>query len=195
MSRKKRNPGGNRNPKLSPQNYIRQKVRNLPIEVCYITPDWDVKGMAKIVVVRTHKNGNKTLGIFLIDLFCLGIKDTFYSFNIPASTVENYFLQDMELEKIDYDTVHNIIYGAADYASGLGIEPYADWKLTQYILEANNGAIPKILIEFGKNGKPCFMSGPHDDSNRINKILNILDRNVGTGNYNFMIPTSEYDEF
>lgn len=62
----------NANQKLSPENYIRQKARSLPIYECWITSNWKNSGLASICISRIHSNGNLTLGMYLVDLYCLG---------------------------------------------------------------------------------------------------------------------------
>ncbi|WP_153800722.1 hypothetical protein [Foetidibacter luteolus] len=64
--------------KLSPKKYIETKARSLPIYRCYATQDWEATKMASVVVMRRHVNGNVTVGFYLVDLMCLGIKDTFF---------------------------------------------------------------------------------------------------------------------
>ena len=66
---------------LSPKKYIETKVRNLPIYKCLVNKDWDEARIAEIIVMRKHANGNVTAGVYLVDLLCLGIKDTFFFFN------------------------------------------------------------------------------------------------------------------
>ena len=63
------------------QNYIETKVPTLPIYKCLVTNVWKEAGEAGVIVMCRHVNGNVTAGIYLVDLICLGIKDTFYIFN------------------------------------------------------------------------------------------------------------------
>jgi len=58
---------------LSPENYIRQKARNLTIAECFITPGWEESGECNILIARKHVSGNYTVGFYLVDTFCLGI--------------------------------------------------------------------------------------------------------------------------
>ena len=67
--------------RLSPEKYIRTRVRTLPVGDCYLNSDWLQAGKAMITVTRVHINGNITFGMYLVDLFCLGIKDTMWDFN------------------------------------------------------------------------------------------------------------------
>lgn len=54
----------NQQPKLSPENYIRQKARTLPIHECYISDDIYEVGEASIIVARRHENGKITIGFY-----------------------------------------------------------------------------------------------------------------------------------
>lgn len=68
---------------LSPENYIRQKGRSLPIHECLINTDWKQANTANILICRLQPSGKYTVGIYLVDLLCLGVKDTNYFFNLP----------------------------------------------------------------------------------------------------------------
>ena len=50
-------------------------------------------------------------------------------------------------------------------------------------------------IPLGKDGKPLFVNGPYDN---VDRIIRILDRNVGQGNYEVLIflqdPTEGWSE-
>ena len=138
---------------LSPENYVKTKVRTLPIDSCFINNDWKEAGIANIFVIRKHTTGKITFGVYLVDLFALGVKNTFFNFNQPEEILndilnENYIM-------IDYNTAHNIIYGGVEFAEENGFKTHKDFKkITQYILEPDDEGIPIIAIEFGKGGKP-----------------------------------------
>jgi len=151
---------------LSPEKYIRQKARLLPILECYVNKEWQNIGMAQIIVCRKHTIGNVTLGFYLVDTFALGVKDSFFRFNIsPAeyadlvNTLKQNFKTDNadELIKTEYVTVHNIIYGALEFAKEYGYKPCKEFDTTQYILEEDTEEIELIEFEFGKNGKPLLI--------------------------------------
>lgn len=86
---------------------------------------------------------------------------------------------------IEYNTifVHNLIYGAIDYADELGFEPQKDFKVSEYLLNPDLISDGIDKIKFGKNGKPFFIQGPDDN---VTKIINQLDKVVGEGNYLYM---------
>ena len=68
---------------LSPENYLKQKARSLKIGKCYISDGFDDVGEGHIIVTRLHTGGNVSVGVFLVDKYCLGVKDSFYRLRMP----------------------------------------------------------------------------------------------------------------
>ncbi|MCX6257048.1 MAG: hypothetical protein NTW49_03985 [Bacteroidia bacterium] len=149
---------------LSPENYIRTRARNLEIGDCYINEGWKICGLAQIIITRRHSNGNITIGVYLVDLYALGVKDSFFRFNISAEKLEDMISQiesssamNEKLIKTDYVLAHNIIYGAVEFADEYGYKPCREFDLTRFILEEDTEEIELIEIEFGKNGQPLLI--------------------------------------
>lgn len=63
---------------------IRQ-ARNYPIEGCWVLKNWRSAGISPIAVARRQPNGNVVFGNFLVDYWCLGVKNVFCNADIPAS--------------------------------------------------------------------------------------------------------------
>lgn len=158
---------------------------------CLISEGWKEAGEADIVISRQHKSGNYTLGVYLVDMYCLGVKDTFYKYNISR----NEYLSIKEgypFEPITYNEAHNIIYGAIAYTEDLGIDPHPDFDITQYVLEEDSEDIPLIEYEFGKDGKPFLVVSSRKDEN---KYVSILNKNVGEGNFDFILRIDDEDDY
>jgi hypothetical protein len=180
----------------SPENYIRTRARNLEIFECLINPDWKERGIADVVVARKHTNGNITAAIYLVDLFCLGVKDTMYLFN-EIEAVYREKLQPVEdvnpFIKIEYILAHNIIYAAIEFAGDYGFVPHKDFNsVTKYLLEEDTDDVELIDIECGQDGKPSYFQGLDDTKATVARIIKQLERTAGRGNFNF---TVDYDEF
>jgi hypothetical protein len=183
---------------VSPKNYILTgRARKLPIAECWISSDWKEQGLITIVVARQHTTGNMTFGIYLVDMYCLGLKNTNAVFSKPhydyEALLEDMYSQHEEgRERIDYVLAHNIIYGAIAYAEDLGFKPEKDWALSQFILEEDTDDIELIEVEFGKDGQPFFISGPYDN---VNSIIAKLDKSVGAGNYHYLAELQGLSDF
>ena len=174
---------------MSPTKYFTSgRARQLPIEECWISPDWKEAGICTVVVARKHTTGNVTFGVYLMDTFCLGLKNTYAVFNRTQFDYDD-IMSDMYAQHggripIDYALAHNIVYGGIAYAEDLGLKPHKDWATSQFILEEDTEDIELIDVEFGKDGKPFFISGPYDN---VGKIKARLDASVGEGNYTYLM--------
>lgn len=196
MAKKKsKNKGkGQQQPALSPYRFMREKARALPIGKCYIAPsDWQKEGMAHVIVSRVRPSGNLVMAIFLVDTFCLGVKDADYYENITTSDFEEYlnnYKNGMELEEISYNEAHNIIYGAMAFAEEGGIKPVKEFNPAGYILEEDTEDIPLIEYDFGKNGKHFLMVNP---DRKEMPYYHILKENLGD-DFEFVLPYGDEDD-
>jgi hypothetical protein len=168
---------------LSPKKYIQRRARLLPVDKCYVNVGWEESRMANVVITRRHVNGKLTGGIYLIDLLCLGVKDTSWFFNIS----EDDFLEripDLEekFEEVGYNLAHNIVYAGHDFALEFDIDPHKDFAVSKFILNEDNDDIPIIDIAVGDDGVPHLMTyHPNEHLDALFK----LKKNAGEGNYHY----------
>ena len=175
-------------PKLSPAKYIRQKARDLPVYECLVNDGWEEGQLANVVVARQHTNGNITAGLFLVDLLCIGVKDTTWFFNISMlkyqEMIDNFMETSEGVDTIDYNLAHNIIYAGIEFAADYEFEPHKDFtSITQYILYEDSDNIPLIEIDCGMEGLPAYMQGPLHSKAEANRVIAQLERVAGPGNY------------
>ncbi|MFK8005099.1 MAG: hypothetical protein AB8H03_01955 [Saprospiraceae bacterium] len=183
--KKTKKKSSNSGKSLSMANYIKQAARKLKILECLAMPDWEESGITQIIVARQKPNGAVLAGFYVVDIFCLGIKNTMFQLFGLEDDYRDFI--DMNLSEnggmieIEPQLAFNLIYGAREYAEDLGFDPHQDFKLTEYILPDVED-VEYMDIEFGKDGKPFYMSGPFDN---VDKILNTLSKNVGAGNFEY----------
>ena len=89
-------------------------------------------------------------------------------------------------EKSPEELAHQIIYGAVDYAASLEFRPHRDFLLSQHILTPREEGPPNGGLEFGKDGMPLYVSGPHDDMGRIVKHL---EAKLGKDGFHYILVT------
>lgn len=174
--------------KLKPENYIRKIGRKLPIHECLIDKNWKEEGFSPVIISRKRANGNMIACTYVVDLHCLGVKETMFIHDIDSYSYEENIKQmgksmGVNFVKIDPILAFNIIYGAVEYAEDLGFSPHKDFtKTTEYLLDEVS-TVEYMEIEFGKEGKPSFVAGPYDNSEQV---LATLKKNVGEGNFDFI---------
>ena len=182
---------------LSPENYIRQKARNLPIHECYVQSNWQVSKMTTAVIARKHSNGNITMCIYLVDLACLGVKDSFFRFNIDTEEYNNLLEKistNEQLIPVSYELAHNIVYSALAYADELGFKPCKEFsQTTRFMLEEDTDDVELIEIECGINGKPMYIGTGFESDFEVRKITQQLEKAVGIGNFEYMIQNGGFD--
>src|ERR1700722_11860329 len=140
----------------SPENYIKTQARQLPVIECWITREWQSNGISNIIVARGHKNGNVTAGIYLVDTYCLGVKDAGYEFNLPPADYKYLKNHAGDIEACEYVLAHNIIYGAIAFAEDYGFKPHKDFAIAQHILEEDDDDVELMELEFGFEGEPYY---------------------------------------
>jgi Calcium binding len=172
---------------LSPLRYVRQASR-YPIEGCWAQQGWDQNGLAVVVIARRQPNGNIVFGNYLVDYYCLGVKDTYFNADIPPGQFRNDALPTMYRTagkpiKILPDLAHEIIYGGIEFAGRFGFRPHRDFAQSQSILDPPDAHPRTGKVTFGKDGKPFFVSGPYDN---VDAVMRQLARTAGEGNYDFL---------
>ncbi|MDD3322606.1 MAG: hypothetical protein PHS59_14300 [Paludibacter sp.] len=183
---------------LSPENYIRQKSRNLPIYLCRINSDWEFTRLASILVARSHSNGNISFSFYLVDLGCLGVKDSMYYFNMPIGEFNDYideFEEKLPCETIPYELAHNIIFAGLEFAEEYGFKPCKEFTtVTKYMLEEDTDDIELIEIEVGDDEQPLYINNGYENPAKANLIVNQLKKTAGEGNYTYIDNVNYYDE-
>lgn len=170
--------------------HVRQ-ARNYPIEGCWIRPDWQEHGLAVIVIARRQPDGDIVFGNYLVDYYCLGLKDTYYNAGVSPGQFRRDYLPKMfpadPPVNISPALAHEIIYGGIEYAAKFGFRPHADFKLSLYILDPPDLHPRTGAVEFGHDGKPLYIEGPHDNTDAI---LRQLARTAGEGNFHYLMQIS-----
>lgn len=167
---------------ISPDKYIQTQARNLPINECLINSNWKESMMCSILISRTHNNGNRTGAVYLVDLYCLGVKEADSFFNqTPEENTEfkqEYFPEDF-FQSISYSLAHNIILAGIEFANDYGFKPCKGYtQRAQFILEEDTDAIELIEIECGSDNKPFIIAGD-DNREEAEKAHNHLLNTVG----------------
>lgn len=194
MAKKKKKKGTGQTAPLSPERYIREKARLLPVDRCLVNADWKDAGLADVIVIRRHTNGHFTLGAFLVDTFCRGVYDSFYKFNIDEEELEDMLdrIADhgQEMIEVGYAEAHNIVFGAIEFADEAGIKPCKEFALTQYLLEEDTDDVPLIEYDFGKEGKHWLFAHSNLEASRY---LPAMKKALGN-NYEVTIVDDDDDD-
>ncbi len=171
------------------QGRILQSSSKWPLHECLISTGWqDTTQISQVMLTRRAPDGRYAVGLFLVDLACLGVKDGYGRIFFTLSEYNRHREQVMAsqpLEPCDLDLAAKVIHTAIEYARGLGFEPHRDAVAALPILgEADPEAHPTSIPTGGPEGKPFYVQGPYDN---VRRILATLNRAVGPDGYHFLV--------
>ena len=148
-------------------------------------------GMGTVVISRTAPNGDIVMGVFLLDTFCLGVKSAFARVLLPHEYDEMIaqMRQGEMLQVVEPSYARKLVEESIVYAATLGFKPDPDYHTAKEIFGDIDASECTDQFTFGKEGKPFYMSGPLDSPLKRRQIVTTLEKNVGVGNFNFMIHT------
>ncbi len=154
----------------------------------HITKNWQQHGMAHVVVARISSDGSAAIGVFLLDVLCLGVKDAIYTPDVPASELEEAIaarLQEGQSERIHPTCAKSLVEGAVAYAEALGFAPHRDYRKARRVLSGLDAEMCPTDFVFGRDGRPCFIQGPHDTEERIDRVLAVLKARCGPDGFDY----------
>jgi hypothetical protein len=168
-----------------------RRARTFPIAGCWITSGWDQEdnsGLVEVVVAREQPDGAICFGTYLVDKYCLGLKNTFtragYSRRRFEDELHGKMFPESSPVACSPELAHQMVYASIDYAARFGFTPQEDFALSQYVLTPRGELEEPYDLVFGKDGKPFFIAGPYDDANLI---LRQLRMTAGEGNYHYLV--------
>jgi hypothetical protein len=126
---------------------------------------------------------------FLVDVFCLGVKDIFYREVSEAelrSRLET-LSETQDFVEVEPSRARRLIRDAAAYAAGLGLPAAKDTPLIEAIFGDVDANACTETFTFGKHGKPFYVSGPSDTPARVRTIRQALEKSCGTGNWDYLV--------
>jgi len=168
-----------------------QQAAGAPILHCCITACLWQTGIGQVFLSRLCPNGKVAFGAFLVDIYCLGVKNAMAEIVVREqydSMLYQKLQQEYGLVPLKPECARKLVEGAVAYARDLGFSPHPDYRAAQWIFgDIDAGACPE-QFSYGKDGKPFFVAGPYDDHARCEWILQMLRHRLGPDGFHYMIP-------
>jgi hypothetical protein len=145
--------------------------------------------MAHVVISRSLPKDRVAVAVFLVDRYCLGVKDCFGRLCVRAEYDSLCKGMDSKYEMEDYSPadVRKLVESAVEYARRLGFEPHPDYHRLKPIFGDIDPQESSVEFEFGSEGKPLFISGPNDGPERCRRIISTLQDCCGPKGFHFIV--------
>ena len=160
----------------------------------HIEKNWQEHGLAHVLVMRQHEENSTDMGVFLVDTWCLGVKDAYGECDLTAAAIEELLeerLPEVNRERIHPACAKKLIAGAIAYAEKLGFAPHRDFRKARRVLSGIDETLCPTEFTFGRDGKPCFVQGPDDTTERVDRVLSMLEARCGEDGFDFEIAEEE----
>lgn len=169
---------------LSTRDVILQSLGN-PWEVAFKR---ELDGMVSVMAMRRMRVGNPISVCFLIDFYCLGVKDAYISRDLDVDRVREMIRDGGdEVTVVTPEYIAKLVPEAIAYARSIGIEPSRNAELCLQMFSDVDASQCNEEFVFGKDGKPLYVPGPNDGTEKVEAVLRTLGK-LGPGNVNFLLP-------
>lgn len=154
---------------------------------CYfiVSGGLDSDGVTMVYVTREASRGQVLLGSFVVDLWCMGVKDCYAKLISPGELRE--LIQDtrnqVNVQTVTASEAHAIVAGGVEYAAEIEIPPHADYaKVAQIFHDIPRGQVPEG-VKFGYQGKRRYIRGRYDSDATVAHVAHALRTHLDEGNY------------
>ena len=146
--------------------------------------------MGIVLITRQLPDGRVACVFFLVDALCLGVKDHHAVVGYPAD-INDYVQQMRERESLRQATpslARKLVESAVDYAEQFDLRPAAGYQKLAAIWGDIDPDECAEEFHFGSpEGKPRYVSGPHDSKQFQAQVIDSLKRTAGEGNFDYLL--------
>jgi hypothetical protein len=193
MAREVSTGGDSGGPRASCGDQQARRLGALPLRACAISSGWRERGRAGLLTVREQRDGLFVVGRFEVDVWCLGLTFAAVAADVDASALvrlrRDTFGEQPPLA-CSAQLAALLVYGGIEYAAALGFAPHPAWSIARHILPpasraptAPGDASSPALVEFGREGKPCYVAGAADDE----AVLARLEARLGPDAFHVLL--------
>jgi hypothetical protein len=137
-------------------------------------------GLGSVWFSRRLEDGRYALSVFLVDVYCLGVKSTMHAIldeDKYLMHIENFLhISEETFVPGDPATVRKLVESAVAYARGLGFEPHADYKIAKILFGDVDAAASDAYFAFGRDGNPYYAPGPGDTPAEQRRVVKQLEK-------------------
>lgn len=139
-------------------------------------------GLALVLVARRRGHDGVSVCGYLVNTFCLGVKNVIgprrmHRRDLPSFSRTYFLAFPAPALRAPIELARHLVLGSIAYARELGLSPHPDFDgAREHLGELRE----PCAITFGREGRPLYVAGPHDDAIAI---LETLRSTVGAAGF------------
>ncbi|MFO0892600.1 MAG: hypothetical protein U0790_26090 [Isosphaeraceae bacterium] len=141
-----------------------QHADRLPVVEALVSDSIWESGIGHLLIARKEAEGQLLIGVYLVDVYCLGVKNAFWRAGSHADlrdTIER-LKRIGPARPIEPECLVKLILGAVEFAHAYGFPPHPDFRHASRLLAGIDPAGCPRQFEYGRDGKPFYMRGPNE---------------------------------
>ncbi|MBW4513201.1 MAG: sigma-70 region 4 domain-containing protein, partial [Scytonematopsis contorta HA4267-MV1] len=132
--------------RLLPDNSELAELKKLVENITNVYTNDSVNGLGLVVIAREGKYNELSICSYLLDLWCLGVKDSIAPRKINRLKFKEFVEKSFDAfpeppQEITISVAQGMIYSALEYADKLGFQPHRDFAESRLHLGDWNGEI------------------------------------------------------
>jgi hypothetical protein len=163
------------------------RAAHAPIQHCFLTESVFDVGMGTLVLARGATPHHVALSSFLIDTFCLGIKDVM--FESVESEVFEIYMDALDagspIVSVDPSYARKLLRDLAAWSLSIGFAPHRDFAAVERLFGDVSADASDAVFRFGRDGKPFYIPGPDDTAHLIQRRIEQLRKYLGDNGIDF----------
>lgn len=173
-----------------------RRLAALPLGSCLVQDGLFERGNGMVVLTRRQDDGQLVFAAFLLDVFCLGVKDVTFR-HMELSEFEEFVAlteDEAPLSSVEPAYARKLLRDAAAYARSLGLEPHRDYAAVESIFGDNSAEACDVSFEFGCDGRPAYFPGPHETPQQIRRRIEQLSERLGDDGFDVFLDEDDEDD-
>ena len=165
------------------------RAANAPIQHCFLTESLFEIGMGTLVLARGATPHHIAVSSFLIDVFCLGIKDVMFE-SFEREDFEMYMEATdagSPMVSVDPTFARKLLRDLAAWSQSIGFAPHRDFAAVERVFGDVSADSSDAGFRFGRDGKPFYIPGPNDTAPLIRRRIEQLRKYLGDDGFDFEI--------
>ena len=167
-----------------------RRAASAPIQHCLIQEALFEQGFGTLIVTRGPTNSQVTMCTFLLDVFCLGIKNVMFK-RVGAEELA-LVIGTLEATSpfiaVDPAYARKLLRDLAAWAGAIGFAPHRDFATVERMFGDVNADESDAVFSFGRDGKPFYIPGPSESPSLIRHRMEHLRKQFGDENFESTLP-------
>jgi hypothetical protein len=163
------------------------RAARAPIQHCFLSESLFEIGMGTLVLARGVTRNHLEFSSFLLDTFCLGIKDVMFE-SADGEVFENYMettSADSPMVDVDPAYARKLLRDLAAWSQSIGFAPHRDFAAVERMFGDVSADTSEAVFRFGQDGKPVYIPGPTETGPLIQRRIAQLREILGDDGFGF----------